>query len=253
MTPVRISVVYRFIIPLLLLYTVSTNLFSQEKQDIKILIVTGGHGFQEKEFYELFEKMPGIKYDKIVLPGEMDRLAPGLEKEYDVLVTYDMNHFPMKDGQLENFSKLIREGMPLLVFHHSFCAYPDWPEYRKIAGGDFLYKTTDIDGKQWKPSSTKVPVDMEVEIVDKNHPITKGMDSFTIHDEAYKDIYVCPDIHLLLKTAHPDASPQIAWCHQYGKANIFTILLGHDRFAYENPQLQKILLQGICWLASEKK
>jgi type 1 glutamine amidotransferase len=37
------------------------------------------------------------------------------------------------------------------------------------------------------------------------------------------------------------------------QSKYFTILLGHDRFAYEDINLQKILLQGICWLASEKK
>ncbi|MCL2116958.1 MAG: ThuA domain-containing protein [Planctomycetaceae bacterium] len=227
--------------------------FAEEEKTLNILIVTGGHGFDEKTFYGIFDQMPGIHYDKISLPADMDRLAPGLEKEYDVLLTYDMNQFPVTEEQMENYARLIKAGMPLLVLHHSFCAYPNWAEYRKIAGGTWLYKPAEIDGKEWKVSSGKGNVSLVIDVADKNHPITQGIDSFTVVDEAYQDIYIRSDVHVLLSTSNPEASPKVAWVDRYGEGAVFTLLLGHDKNTYENPSYQKLLQQGIQWLASQRK
>ena len=241
------------VISLLSVPVVSESVFAEDEATLNLLIVTGGHGFDEKAFYGMFDRMPGIRYDKIDLPADMDRLAPGLEKQYDVLVTYDMNQYPVTEKQLGNYSSLIKEGMPLLVLHHSFCAYPNWVEYRKIAGGTWLYTPTEIDGKEWKTSSGMGNVELVIDVADKDHPITAGIESFTIVDEAYQDLYIRSDVHVLLSTSNPEASPKVAWIDSYGKGTVFTFLLGHDKNAYENPNYRKILQQGIHWLASKKK
>lgn len=231
------------------------NFSSAEEKaaECKILIVTGGHGFEQKEFYEMFDAFPGIVYDKAELPKDMDLLAPGLEKKYDVLVGYDMNHFPVTDAQRANFDKLLQGGMPFLVFHHCIGGYPDWPKFREIAGGAYLYKDMEIDGKTWPPSDYRHDVEMQIAVADKEHPITKGVKDFTILDETYKNVYVRDDVHLLLTCDHPLSTKQIAWTHRYEKSPIFTIMLGHDKHAYGNENLRTILKQGIAWLVNEHK
>ena len=219
----------------------------------KVLIVTGGHDYDVKEFYEMFDALPGIAYDKAVLPNEMDLLAPGLEKKYDAIVSYDMNNFPITDEQRANFEKLIRDGMPLLVFHHSIGGYKDWPKYREIAGGAYIFENLEADGRTWPPSDYKHDVEMEITVADKDHAITKGLGDFTILDEAYKNVYVKPDAHILLTTDNPFATKQVAWTYRFGNAPVFTIMLGHDKHAYANESLRTLLKQGIDWMVAERK
>jgi len=223
------------------------------KPVVNILIVTGGHGFDKPNFYKMFDEMPNLHYDKAELPKEMDLLAPGLEKKYDLLLTYDMNTFPVSNEQCERFAKLIESGMPLLVMHHSICGYDDWTLYGKMVGGKYLHKPTEIDGKSYPVSSYKHDIDMKVQIVDKEHPITRGIKDFTIHDEGYRNMYIREGIHVLLKTDHPDATPELAWTTQYGKGSIFVIVLGHDKQSYENLNLRQILQQGIEWGIGEAR
>ena len=243
----------RLFVLTLLLYT-SAFLFAQEDVPThKVLILTGGHDFDVKEFYEMFDALSGIAYDKAELPKEMDLLAPGLEKKYDAIVSYDMNNFPITDAQRANFDKLMQAGMPLIVFHHSIGGYKNWPKYREIAGGAYLFENLEADGKTWSPSDYKHDVEMKIAIADKNHPITKGVNDFEILDEAYKDVYVRPDVHVLLTTDNPLATKQVAWVHRYADSPVFTIMLGHDKHAFANESLQKLIKQGIDWLVAENE
>ena len=92
---------------------------------------------------------------------------------------------------------------------------------------------------------------MNIIVVDKEHPITKGISDFKIHDEVYNKYYVAPNVKVLLKTDNPKNDPNIAWVTQYGSSRVFYFMLGHDHLAWENPNYQKILLQGIRWAAGK--
>ena len=217
-----------------------------------ILILTGGHGYDAPNFYKMFDDMPNVRYDKAEVPKDMDLLAPGLEKKYDLLLTYDMNNFPaITDIQRERFAALIELGMPLIVMHHSLCGHDHWSLYRQMIGGQYLHKALEIDGTPYPASSFKYGLDMDIRVMDKEHPITRGIENFTIRDEGYKNMYIRKGVHVLLKTDHPEATPEVAWTTRYGKSAIFAIALGHDRRAYENPNLRQILHQAIQWCIEE--
>lgn len=242
-----------FTVLLAFLLLPASSLAGDAAPKCKVLILWGGHDFEHEPFFAMFDAMPGVSYDKAELPKEMDLLAPGLEKKYDAVVSYDMNHFPVTDEQRANLDRLLQTGMPLLVFHHGIGSYPDWPKYREIAGGAYLYAETEIDGRTYPASDYRHDEDMEIVVADKDHPITRGVSDFTIHDETYKNVYVRPGVQVLLTCDHPRSTREIAWVHRYGKSPVFTIMLGHDRHAYENENLRKLLAQGIEWLVAEKK
>ena len=245
----------RILLTLALFACAAAPLLAQEtKPTFNILILTGGHDYDVPNFYKMFDDMPNVKYDKAEVPKDMDLLVPGLEKKYDLLLTYDMNNFPaITNAQRERYVALIESGMPLIVMHHSLCGYDNWLPYCKMIGGQYLHKTIEIDGKSYLPSSYKHDLDIAIQVRDKEHPITRGVENFRIIDEGYKGMYIREGIHVLLKTDHPDATPEVAWTTQYGKAAIFVIALGHDKKAYENPNLRRILHQGIQWCIEETR
>ncbi|MCL2709567.1 MAG: ThuA domain-containing protein [Planctomycetaceae bacterium] len=230
-------------------------LLAQEaRPTLNILILTGGHGYDEPNFYKMFDEMPNVKYDKAEVPKDMDMLAPGLEKKYDLLLTYDMNNFPaITNAQRERFATLIESGMPLIVMHHSLGAHEHWSLYRQMIGGQYLAKALVIDGKSHPASDYKYNLDMTIQVMDKEHPITRGVENFRIIDEGYKNMYIKEGVKVLLKTDHADATPEVAWTTKYGKSAIFAIALGHDKAAYENPNLRRILQQAIQWCVEETR
>src|ERR1051326_3716512 len=73
---------------------------------LRVLLTYGGHGFQEKEFFAMWDALPGVTYTKAPLPQSADLFKPGLEKEYDVIVLYDM---------IKSLSPTQREGQLALL------------------------------------------------------------------------------------------------------------------------------------------
>lgn len=221
-----------------------------KRAPIRVLVTIGGHDFEQKPFYEMFDKMRGITYKKIELPKEADLLKPGLEKDFDVILMYDMVP-AIKPEQQQAFVELLKTGIGVVSWHHNMGANQDWNEFRKIIGGKFCTKECEIDGKPYKISTWDHDQDLNIAVADDAHEITKGIKPFTIHDEVYKGYWVSPEAKVLLTTDHPKNSPQIAWVTKYGNSPVFYLMLGHDSKAWANPDFQRILVRGIRWAAKK--
>src|SRR5688572_33389011 len=63
--------------------------FAQQKK-IRVLVITGGHGFKHEPFYDVFNAIPSITYDTLVQPKANALIASRDVNNYDVLVFYDM-------------------------------------------------------------------------------------------------------------------------------------------------------------------
>ncbi len=132
--------------------------------------------------------------------------------------------------------------------HHSLANYQTWDKFLEIIGGRYLMDTMMVAGKEFPGSTYEHDVDMNIQVV-ADHPVTKGLEDFTIHDEIYGGYYVSPKVTPLLKTDHPQSTETIAWANQYGNSRIVTIQLGHDHFAYEDENFRKLLSKAINWVA----
>jgi uncharacterized protein len=218
-------------------------------EKIRVLVTVGGHGYEEAPFYAMWDSLPGVTWTKIELPKQGDLLKPGLEKQYDVIAMYDMCP-GLKPEQQEAFAELLKKGIGLVAMHHNLGGHQKWDEFRKIIGGKFCIADCEIDGVKCKQSTWDHDQEVKVTVVDKEHPITKGVDTFTIHDEVYGGYWVSPDVKVLLATDHPKNKPgQIAWVTKYGNSRVAYLLLGHDHLAWQNPNYPKLLIQAIQWAA----
>ncbi len=247
----QISVLFMFVLSFIVFKSCASG---EEKvsNDIRILLTYGGHGFEEDLFYKMFENLPGISYTSIQLPNSADLLKPGLEKEYDVIVMYDMVD-SISEKQQEAFVDLLREGIGVIALHHNLAAHKTWDEYRKIIGGIYLLESQILDGKEQIKSSYNHDQDIKVTVTDKSHPITRGISDFQIHDETYKDYYTSPDTRVLLTTNHPNSDPELAWTTRYHNSPVLYLLLGHDSQAWHHPVYPQLLLNAIRWAVQEKK
>lgn len=220
------------------------------EKPIRVLLTFGGHGFQQEPFFAMFDNMPGVTYTKAPMPQSADMLQPGLEKEFDVIVMYDMVP-KITPEQQQAFVDLLNKGIGLVSLHHNMGAHRDWPEFRKIIGGQFVFAPTQIDGKEHTKSTWAHGQDLHCKIVDEEHPITKGVSDFDIHDETYGNYYTAPDVTVLMTTDNPKNDPEIAWVKEYGHSRVFYLMLGHDDLAWKNPMFPEIVGRGIRWAAGE--
>ena len=110
-----------------------------------MLIVTGGHNFEEKPFFKLFADNPAITTvvcDQTKPAEVWDR--PDLDT-FDVVLLYDFQE-SITDAQKARFLSLFDRGAGLVVLHHALLSYQHWPEYERIAGGKYLLDNETVDG-----------------------------------------------------------------------------------------------------------
>lgn len=213
---------------------------------INALLITGGHDFQQQEFFEVFDKNDDIVYRHATQPGANEMFASGEAMNYDVAVLYDM-YQPITEAQKEGYRRFLNAGKGLVSLHHSVANYQDWPEFTDIIGGAYCLRPLTRHGKEHPASTYKHDVVFDVNIEDLDHPIVKGLHHFSIHDEVYGGLYVHPDAHVLLTTNHPESNKELAWTMNYGGARVVYIQLGHDKFAYQNENFRTLVGNAISW------
>jgi type 1 glutamine amidotransferase len=221
--------------------------FSQPS-GIRVLVVTGGHDYNQSSFTEMLGSMSGsISYKIVPFPEAFSMFAPQMRKEFDVVVFYHMWQSITED-QKSQMIDCFREGKPLVVLHHSICAFDKWDEYMHIIGGRYFHDTSAFEGKVFPPSTYKHDINVPINVMDVTNPVTRGITHFDLFDEVYGGIYVEPGVTPLLTTGHPESSPMIGWSHIYGKSRVVTIQPGHDTPAFRSPLYRQLLLQAIEWV-----
>jgi type 1 glutamine amidotransferase len=105
-----------------------------------------------------------------------------------------------------------------------------------------------FEGKKCPASTYKGDVDIDVKVVDKQHPVTAGLDDFILRDEIYRGVRSGSDIHVLCTT---EGNP-LAWTRQEKRSRVFGTIVGHGP-AYDDAKFQKLLASGIRWAAGGKQ
>lgn len=221
---------------------------STVQRPVKVLVITGGHGFEQKPFFDVFKSNPEISFSHA---AHAKTNATGWERgdiqNQDVIVLYDMPR-TITHGQKARFLSIFDKGIGLVVLHHALVSYQDWPEYERIIGGRYPENPAKA-GVVTTEVGYEHDVDVPVKIVAKDHPITSGLSDFVIHDEIYWGFRVGKDARPLLTTTHPKSGKPLAWTRSEGKSRIVYIQLGHGPSAYENPNYRKLIAQSIRWAA----
>ena len=232
---------------ILSLLTLFCSCIQKKSDPVRVLLITGGHAFDEEPFYTFINSLQGITVSEVKHSEALVMFRPENRSSYDVVLLYDMPNV-ISEQEKKDFTDCLKEGKGLVVWHHAYCSYQDWPEYQTIVGGRYHERPwTDEDGVLHQQSRFKHDVQLRVNVADTKHPITKGIQDFDVVDEAYRNTIVNPDVHVLLSVDNPDCMPAVAWTNSYGKSKVVTYLLGHDNLAWTNPSFGKVLTQAILW------
>ena len=224
---------------------------AESNAKLKVLVVTGGHGFDREPFFKMFSDNPDITFTNA---AHAAKSATAYERDdflsYDVVVLYDMMR-NITEPQRAQFNALIEKGIGLVVLHHAIGSYPNWPEYEQIIGGRYTEPDPNKPGMVTEAVGWKHDETVPVVIVSRGHPITAGLEDFTIHDEIYWGYRVLPDVTPLITTTHPKSGKPLGWCRTHGKSRVVYLQLGHGPEAFNNGNYRKLLRQSIRWTAGK--
>lgn len=215
----------------------------------QVLIVTGGHDYDSTNFIRAFNSFEDLKFDQLVQPEANEIYSSDSIGKYDALIFYDMVQ-DITEDQKKAFINLLNEGQGMVFLHHSIASYQDWDEFLNILGARY-YLQPSVYKNDSVPASTYLDdQEVEVSVLDDMHPVTRGLEDFTIQEEVYDYYTVIPGVHPLMSTNHPQSGELVVWSNTYLKSRIVYIQFGHDNNAYSNPNFRKLLRQSIKWVSN---
>ncbi len=254
------------------------------EQRLRVLIISGQNSYEHDWTgvnNMLRTMMQDTKRFDVRITEDFDEGTLATLKKYDVvLLNYssrwnyaDKSQKIWSDAAFQALYQYVREGGGLVAYHSSFTWGRDIPEYKKMIGAVMEPGT----------SRRAPPGAFPVHLVDREHPITKGMREFvwTYNDDMYTNMSFDKDAKIhVLATAHDSSAaydprltgpkypasaytpeklkamkgmdadhPQI-WTADYGKGRVFSITSGHDEVSLHFQPLQTLILRGTEWAAT---
>lgn len=231
----RICLLTIFIVSVFIIYA----------QPIKVMVVTGGHGYDTLQFFEMFDALPDIEYEHFQQPKANNKLVKDLAEDFDVLVFYDMWK-SISETEKNAYLRLTQQGKPFLFLHHSIASYQNWPEFEKILGGKYVEAARGVPEDEQSTYEHDVWVYSKVE---NYTAVTVGFKEPRFFDEVYGNVRVSDNVLPLLRTRHPKSMEYIAWQNKYNNSHVVYLQPGHDYRTYESEEYRKLVLQAIKFLA----
>ncbi|MSP88975.1 MAG: ThuA domain-containing protein [Alphaproteobacteria bacterium] len=134
----------------------------------------------------------------------------------------------------------VGNGGGLLGLHTAALCFDDWPEWRDLLGGIWVW------GQSFHPPRGPVAA----RPTDRAHPITSGLTAFESVDEVYSNLTLAADV-VPLMMAHANADDAqdwpILWARKVGCGRAVFDALGHDRAALEHPVHRRVLARAALW------
>jgi uncharacterized protein len=210
---------------------------------VNIMIATGGHDFDREAFFDMFDSFRDIRYAEVQQPGANVLIEENKIDTFDVLVFYDL-YDSITSSQKKAYENLVQSGKALIFLHHALVSYQKWPGFINIIGGKYNASDT------LKPLSVyQHDVEIPVQVLRSDYPVTTGLKDFVIHDETYGNCIILPDVQPLLSTNQPQSLPYLAWVHKAGKSKVMYIQCGHGPEAFGDPNYRRLIHQAIRWSA----
>ena len=84
--------------------------------------------------------------------------------------------------------------------------------------------------------------------VDKNHPITRGMEDWTtIKEELYNNLKVWETSTPLVYGAQGQTKNVVAWVNDFHGTRVFSTTLGHNNETINDPRYLDLVTRGLLW------
>jgi len=85
-------------------------------------------------------------------------------------------------------------------------------------------------------------------VVDRHHPVTRGVEDFSAADEQHTPVPDLEKVRLLLRSRSDDGKEAAAgWVYEPGRGRLCHLAGGHTRDALLHPMYQQLLRNAVTW------
>ncbi|MHA4854589.1 ThuA domain-containing protein [Rhodococcus sp. MSC1_016] len=189
----------------------------------------------------------------------INELGYGLEESQDIftldrdLTGYDLillgwnnalTTDDLTDSQEDHLLGAVEAGTGVAAWHGAAAAFRSSLRYHLMLGGDFLAH----------PAGEGFPQPYEVNIIDRDHEVSRGVNNFPVASEQYY-MHVDPNNTVLAETTFSGEhfhwlegrrSP-VAWVRQWGLGRVFYHSIGHVPDDLAGADARRLTKQGIEW------
>lgn len=234
-------------IPLFLFLFVFQISNSQEDVKTSVLVVRGGHPYDTPDFENMCNSLEGVNVDLVLDAHFKTMKLNKIKEKYTAILFLNQNkYYEESDKTKRKYVELTNEGIGMVFLHFTLSSQPNWDQYHDIIGGKwFLGKFTPEKAKR---STYFIDLKVDVKVLDKKHPVTKGIKDFTMTDVFYGNIYLKPEVKPLLGSNNKDLAP-IAWTQKYNKSKVVYIMPGYSKKAFENPSYKKLVSNALNYVS----
>jgi len=217
---------------------------------VNVLILSGSNNHEWQSTTPLIrEILLGNGQFTVDVTERPDTISTSMLRNYDVIVSnwnaYPAQHNLWNPKTKQAIEDFVNQGGGFVCIHGASATHYDWPAYIEIVGGT------------WGDNTSHGPVsECTVQIIQPDHPITKGLQNFTIRDELWVDLACSPSIEVLCAAQsekHKDTPGKlepVVIITRYGKGRGFYHVLGHDISAMSHPDWKTLLIRGTKWAAN---
>ena len=156
--------------------------------------------------------------------------------KYDALMIY-ANHDSISSSQEKAMLDFVKEGNGLIPIHCASYCFRNSEEYVKLNGGQFKSHETGT---------------FTAEIINAEHPITKGLEVFETWDETYVHTKHNEERTVLMERVEGDKREPWTWVKEYGKGRMFYTAYGHDEKTWTNPGFHELMKRGTLWALGDR-
>jgi type 1 glutamine amidotransferase len=221
---------------------------------VKVLLLSGGarqhHGYRDQAIVLARGLEDTGRYEVTICEDGSILTSPGMSK-YDVLIVHVDRRdpeFKFTEPQQKALLEFVHSGKGYVSIHGADNAAPDWlPEWREMLGGVFSHVGL--------PDSKTKKGEFQVKIANRDHPVTKDLNDFTLKDELYYHLQMKRPIEPLAVVEADGQTWPVAWVLDYGKGRVFHTVFGHRDFGPDknepltNEAFMKLVLQGTDYVA----
>lgn len=202
----------------------------------RALIFSGGwEGHQPYQVGEVLAELLRAEAFQVEHVTELEVLADQERVQRLDLIVPNWTMGTMKREWMDSLLKAVRSGVGVAGLHGGMGdAFRQDTEYQFMVGGQFVAHPGN-DG-----------VTYPVIIKDSDHPITRGLEDFTVCSEQYY-MHVDPAIQVLATTQFGEVEMPVVWTKHYGKGKVFYCSLGHQADIVKQPQVRTIMARGMSW------
>lgn len=174
----------------------------------------------------------GVRFD---FTTNLADLNPDKLAQYDALFVYGNAFYLLSSAQEAAMKGYVEAGGGIAAMHVACWSLPYSQAWTALVGGGFL-------GHYAIQEFTPV-------LSDVDHPILRGLETYTSEDEPYQFKDLALDRTVLSYRTGPGAAEAVSWVRHQGAGRVFYQAGGHDIRTWSQPNFQELTIRGIKWAA----